>query len=392
MNEHMFDEVLEKRQTGSAKWDGLKQLFGSDQLIPMWVADMDVRPADSITKALTRRAASGNFGYSLFEEKAKHAILHWFDKRYDQSVDPATILYSSGVVPALAHSVLALTEKNDEIIIQTPVYPPFHHVIEANGRRLVENPLGLQHDRYEIDFTLLEQQMKTARMIILCNPHNPTGRVFSFDELKRLVALAKEYGVYVLSDEIHADLLFSEATHHPIIAFDYDQVILVSAPSKTFNIPGLYASYLIVPNADLRLKIEQVQQANFVHPNAFAATAIIAAYEDPESEHWLQELLVYLEENRNHAIQRIRTEMPRLTVVTPDATFLLWIDCAALPFNSKERADWLVNQAGLALTHGEPFGKNASTFERLNFGCPRSQLDEALDRLQTAYQTIVFTD
>ncbi|WP_449403404.1 MalY/PatB family protein [Exiguobacterium artemiae] len=392
MNEHMFDEILEKRQTGSVKWDGLKQLFGSDELIPMWVADMDVRPADSITKALTRRAASGNFGYSLFEEEAKHAIQHWFEKRYNQSVDPATILYSNGVVPALAHSVLALTEENDEIIIQTPVYPPFHHVIEANGRRLIENPLQLQNDRYEIDFSMLEQQMKTARMIILCNPHNPTGRVFSYDELQRLVTLAKQYGVFVLSDEIHADLLFSEAIHHPIIAFDYDQVILVSAPSKTFNIPGLYASYLIVPNADLRLKIEQVQQANFVHPNAFAATAIIAAYTDPESESWLRELLLYLENNRNYAVKRIQTEMPRLTVVAPDATFLLWIDCSALPFDSKERADWLVEQAGLALTHGQPFGKNASAFERLNFGCPRSQLDEALNRLRTAYEAIVFTD
>ncbi|OIN68031.1 aminotransferase class I/II [Exiguobacterium sp. KRL4] len=392
MQEYSFDEVLEKRKTGSAKWDGLEQLFGSDQLIPMWVADMDVRPADSITKALTKRAASGHFGYSLFEEDAKRAILHWFKKRYDQPVDEETILYSSGVVPALAHSVLALTEKEDEIIIQTPVYPPFHHVIASNERQLIENPLLLTKGRYEIDFSLLEQQMKTARMIILCNPHNPTGRVFSQSEIQRLVSLAKQYDLYIVSDEIHADLIFSGSRHYPIIGFDYDKVILVSAPSKTFNIPGLYASYLIVPEAETRLKIEAVQQAHFVHPNALASTAIIAAYTDSHSEQWLGNLLDYLEANRNHAVQRIQTEMPRLTVVSPDATFLLWIDCQALPFDDARRATWLVEEAGLALTHGRPFGTNALAFERLNFGCPRSQLDEALDRLHSAYQKLNFMD
>lgn len=392
MQEYSFDEVLEKRKTGSAKWDGLEQLFGSDQLIPMWVADMDVRPADSITKALTKRAASGHFGYSLFEDEAKSAIQQWFLKRYDQPVDPSTILYSSGVVPALAHSVLALTEEQDEIIIQTPVYPPFHHVVQANNRKLIENPLRLVDGRYEIDFLLLEQQMKTARMIILCNPHNPTGRVFSRSELEQIITLAKRHDVYVLSDEIHADLIFSGSTHHPILAFDYEQVVLVSAPSKTFNIPGLYASYLIVPNAKTRVKIEQVQQAHFVHPNAFAATAIVAAYTDPDSERWLQELLLYLEANRDHAVHRIQSKMPRLTVIAPEATFLLWIDCHALPFDAPERADWLVEQAGLALTHGQPFGENALAFERLNFGCPRSQLDEALNRLRIAYDKLVFTD
>lgn len=385
MKEHMFDEIIEKKLTGSVKWDGLKQLYGSDTLIPMWVADMDVRPPDSITEALTKRVASGHFGYSLFEERAKKSIQSWFLKRYNQQIEQTSLLYSSGVVSALAHTLLALTDEGDEVIIQTPVYPPFHQIIHANRRQLIENPLRLIGERYEIDFLALESQMKTAKMMILCSPHNPTGRVFNQDELQTIVDLAKKYDVYLLSDEIHADLVFSGHTHHPILEFPYEKSILVSAPSKTFNIPGLYASYLVVPNEEIRTKIEQVQQAHFVHPNAIASTAIIAAYEDPMSERWLEDLLVYLEQNRDHAIKRIQSEMPLLSVVKPDATFLLWVDFEKLGLTDEERASWLVEQASLALTHGKPFGENGVTFERLNFGCPRRQLDEALDRLHSAY-------
>lgn len=389
MKDYMFDEIIDKKMTGSVKWDGLKDLYGAEELIPMWVADMDVRPADSIVGALTKRIAHGHFGYSLFEDRAKQAIQNWFLKRYDQQIEQSSLLYSSGVVPALAHSLLALTDEHDEVIIQTPVYPPFHQIIQSNNRTLIENPLRLIAGRYEIDFLSLEAQMKTAKMMILCSPHNPTGRVFNRSELETIVDLAKKYDVYLLSDEIHADLIFSGNKHHPISAFSYEKAILVSAPSKTFNIPGLYASYLVVPNETIRLEIERVQQANFVHPNALASTAIIAAYEDKASEQWLDQLLLYLEQNRDHALRRIETEMPLLSVVKPDATFLLWIDFERLGLTEDDRATWLVERASLALTHGKAFGTNGVTFERLNFGCPRRQLDEALDQLHDAYLSLM---
>lgn len=386
MEQINFDETIEKRNTGSVKWDGLHSLYGSDELIPMWVADMDVRPPHHLTERLTRRAATGHFGYSMFEEEAKQAIQHWFQQRYDVTITTDSILYSSGVVPGLAHTVLALTEPSDKIIIQTPVYPPFHQIIQSNQRQIVENPLLLDGETYQTDFPLLERQMRTARMMILCSPHNPSGKVFSQEELPRIVALAKQHDVYLVSDEIHADLVYKGSVHTPILAFDYEKIILVSAPSKTFNIPGLYASYLIVPDTSIRQQIERVQQRHFVHPNALASTAISAAYGDHASEQWLAQLLVYLEDNRDHAVRRIRQEMPKLNVIIPESTFLLWIDFKALNLDSKTRADWLVKEAKLALTHGASFGSGGETFERLNFGCPRAQLDQALDRLSTAYQ------
>lgn len=386
MEQINFDETIEKRNTGSVKWDGLHSLYGSDELIPMWVADMDVRPPRHLTERLTRRAATGHFGYSMFEDEAKRAIQHWFQKRYDVTITTNSVLYSSGVVPGLAHTVLALTEPGDSIIIQTPVYPPFHQIIQSNQRQIVENPLFIEGETYLTDFPLLEQQMRTARMMILCSPHNPSGKVFSQEELQRIVALAKQHDVYLVSDEIHADLVYKGSVHTPILAFDYEKIILVSAPSKTFNIPGLYASYLIVPDTSIRQQIERVQQRNFVHPNALASTAISAAYGEHASEQWLAQLLVYLEENRDHAVRRIRQEMPKLEVVIPESTFLLWIDFKAFELDSKTRADWLVKEAKLALTHGASFGSGGETFERLNFGCPRAQLDQALDRLSTAYE------
>lgn len=386
MEQTNFDELIEKRNTGSVKWDGLPSLYGSDELIPMWVADMDVRPPHHLTERLTRRAATGHFGYSMFEDEAKQAILHWFQKRYDIPVKTESILYSSGVVPGLAHTLLALTEPDDQIIIQTPVYPPFHQIIESNQRQIVENPLLLEGETYRTDFALLAQQMQSAQMMILCSPHNPSGKVFSKKELSQIVELAKQHDVYLVSDEIHADLVYKGSAHTPILAFDYEKLILVSAPSKTFNIPGLYASYLIVPDLSIRQRIEKVQQRHFVHPNALASTAITAAYGDAMSEQWLSQLLVYLEGNRDHAIRRIRQEMPKLDVVIPEATFLLWIDFKAIKLDSKSRADWLVKEAKIALTHGSSFGSGGETFERLNIGCPRAQLDQALDRLSTAYQ------
>ncbi len=372
MEQINFDETIEKRNTGSVKWDGLHSLYGSDELIPMWVADMDVRPPHHLTERLTRRAATGHFGYSMFEEEAKQAIQHWFLKRYDVTITTDSILYSNGVVPGLAHTVLALTEPGDSIIIQTPVYPPFHQIIQSNQRQIVENPLLLEEETYRTDFSLLEQQMQTAQMMILCSPHNPSGKVFPKEELQRIVALAKQHDVYLVSDEIHADLVYKGSVHTPILALDYEKIILVSAPSKTFNIPGLYASYLIVPDTSIRQQIERVQQRHFVHPNALASTAISAAYGEHASERWLAQLLVYLEENRDHAVRRIRQEMPKLEVVIPESTFLLWIDFKAFELDSKTRADWLVKEAKLALTHGASFGSGGETFERLNFGCPNS--------------------
>ncbi|WP_114570922.1 MalY/PatB family protein [Exiguobacterium flavidum] len=381
-----FSETVDRKDTSSVKWDALKAFYGSDDLVPMWVADMDFRTPDAISEALARRAATGQFGYSFFGEREKQAIISWFDRRFNTSVSQEDLLYASGVVTALSHTILALTDEQDEIIIQTPVYPPFFQVVSDNGRTLVENELLLTKDGYVIDFSSLEEQMRTAKLILLCSPHNPVGRVWRKEELERIYRLAETYDVLVVSDEIHADLVFSESTHLPSIDFGRERTILISAPSKSFNIPGLYASFMIAPNVEHRKKIKAVQQRHFVHPNTFALVAFEAAYQSEDSEAWLDSLINYLEENRNHAVRRIRDEMPMLEVQVPEATYLLWIDFTALLPDIEERKLWLRDEAQVALTHGEPFGKTGESFERLNFGCPRQQLDLALDRLGLAYQ------
>jgi len=381
-----FSETVDRKDTSSVKWDGLKAFYGSADLVPMWVADMDFRTPDAISEALARRAATGQFGYSFFGAREKQAIISWFDRRYGTSVSQEELLYASGVVTAISHAILALTDEQDEIIIQTPVYPPFFQVVKDNGRTLIENELLLTEDGYVIDFNSLEDQMRTAKLLLLCSPHNPVGRVWSYDELERIYQMAKTHDVLVVSDEIHADLVFSEAKHLPSVDFGRERTVLISAPSKTFNIPGLYASYMIVPNAEHRKRIKTVQQRHFVHPNTFALVAFDAAYQSEDSEAWLDALIDYLEENRNHAVKRIRDEMPLLEIQVPEATYLLWIDFAALLPDKEERKPWLRDEAQIALTHGEAFGKTGQTFERLNFGCPRQQLDSALDRLYLAYQ------
>ncbi|MFY9856601.1 MAG: aminotransferase class I/II-fold pyridoxal phosphate-dependent enzyme, partial [Exiguobacterium chiriqhucha] len=278
------------------------------------------------------------------------------------------------------HIVEALTEEGDGVVIQSPVYPPFHELVTGLKREVLDAPLRQVDGRYEMDFDALETQMQKAKLFLLCSPHNPVGRVWTESELKHVVELARRHDVILVADEIHADLTYPSQRHTALNRLD-DSVITVSAPSKAFNIAGLFASYIICPDDAMRKRIIQVQNKHHVLPTPFANTAIIAAYSDSGAERWLDQLTAELEEQATYLVERFQEELPQLKTYMPEASYLLWIDFKALNLETEPRKKWLHEEVRLFLSPGHPFGESGETFERLNFGTSRAILDEALKRL-----------
>ncbi|MGE9214371.1 MalY/PatB family protein [Exiguobacterium aurantiacum] len=377
----ILHQSLDRTGTDSVKWDGLDRWFRlKDDVLPLWVADIDIRTAPSISEALAARAATGEFGYTLFSREAQAAVSSWYGRRHKLKVDADHVLFSNGVVPGLTHIVEALTEEGDGVVIQSPVYPPFHELVTGLKRELLDAPLRQVDGRYEMDFDALETQMRKAKLFLLCSPHNPVGRVWTESELKQVVELARRHDVILVTDEIHADLTYPSQRHTALNRLD-DSVITVSAPSKAFNIAGLFASYIICPDDAMRKRIIQVQNKHHVLPTPFANTAIIAAYTDSRAERWLDQLTAELEEQATYLVERLQEELPQLKTFMPEASYLLWIDFAGLGLEPEARKKWLHEQVRLFLSPGLPFGASGTTFERLNFGTARPVLDEALKRL-----------
>lgn len=377
----ILHQTLDRTGTDSVKWDGLERWFRlKSDVLPLWVADIDIRTAPAISEALAARAATGEFGYTLFSREAQRAVSSWYGRRHETEVDPNHVLFSNGVVPGLTQIVEALTETGDGVVIQSPVYPPFHELVTGLGRELFDAPLEQVDGRFEMDFVALEESMRQAKLFLLCSPHNPVGRVWTEEELQRVIELAKRHDVIVVADEIHADLTFPTQRHVALNRLD-SNVITVSAPSKAFNIAGLFASYIICPDDVWRKRIIQVQNKHHVLPTPFANTAIIAAYTDPRAERWLDQLRAELEEQADYLVGRIQESLPRLTCFMPEASYLLWVDFAALGLTPDERKKWLQQDVRLFLSPGPPFGISGQTFERINFGTRRAILDEAIERL-----------
>lgn len=386
----ILQQQLERTGTNSVKWDGLERWFHlSEEVLPLWVADIDIRTAPSISEALAKKAAQGEFGYTLFAPEAQEAVRSWYGRRHDLDVDPKHVLFSSGVVPALTHIVEALTEVGDGVVIQSPVYPPFHELVIGSKRQVFDAPLNENDGRYEMDFVALEEAMKQAKLFLLCSPHNPVGRVWTRAELEKIVELANQYDVIVVADEIHADLTFPSHKHTAIGSLD-PRVITVSAPSKAFNIAGLFASYIICPVDEWRKQITKVQNKHHVLPTPFANTAIIAAYTDKRAEQWLDQLREELEQQMSEVIDSIETNLPMLRTARPEASYLLWIDFSELPMSAEERKSWLHQDVRIFLSPGTPFGPKGEAFERMNIGTRRELLDEAIQRLSTQMKRKAF--
>lgn len=386
-----FDKVINRLGTDSMKWDMAKQRFGGENLLPMWVADMDFRAPQEVLDALHEKVEHGIFGYPAHSESVDAAVQSWLKRRYDWTINDDSILYTAGIVPTISFIIQAFTAPGDQVIVQTPVYYPFYDVVNKNNRELLANPLAFDGDHYEMDLAQLEASITDkTKMIVLCHPHNPVGRVWKREELEALAAICKKYDLLVVSDEIHADLLFKGQKHIPFASLNEDaasRTFSCLAPSKTFNLAGIMTSYVVVENKELRLKLSNHLSNSFANmTNSFAEVATEAAYN--HGEQWLEELMEYVEDNYNFVVDYVKDHLPTLRVMNSEGTYLLWLDCSKLGLSPTERKKWLVEEAGVALNPGSIFGIEGKDFERINLACPRATLKEGLDRIKAAYEKL----
>lgn len=383
-----FDEHIDRKNTGAFKWDHMKDLYGRDDLLPMWVADMDFPSPIGVQKALLDRVMHPVYGYTAPMPTLLPVIQTWLKNRHSWEVDKDHLSFSAGVVSAIGMTIQGLTEPGDKILLQSPIYTPFFSMIEQNNRVVVNSQLKVIDDRFEIDFIDFEEKLKEGvKLFLLCSPHNPGGRIWTKEELTRMGELCLKYGTIIVSDEIHADLFHSSYTHYPLASLNEryaDQTVTLMAPSKTFNIAGMQASIMITSNKNIRTKITTTQTRNAFHGlNILGLTAMEAAYRTGET--WLDEMLAYVETNVKIAEDFIAHEIPGLRCMHPEASYLLWIDCRGLGLSDEEIQELLTSKGKLALEPGAKYGPGGEGFVRMNIGCPRTLLEDGLNRLKQAF-------
>lgn len=383
-----FDEIVDRKNTCSAKWDGTDKLFQKENLLSMWVADMDFLSPRPIIEAIIRRAKHGVFGYTFLSSQYYEAVINWFRRRHNWTLDKSWIYYAPGVLPGISFSVQAFSNPGDKIIVQNPIYTPFYHIIKNTDRKRLLNPLKLSNGRYEMDFKDLKAKARhpRAKLMILCNPHNPTGRVWTKEELTALGEICLENQILVIADEIHCDLIYPGYKYTPFasISSEFAQnSITCNSPSKTFNLPSLKIANVIIKNPELRTKFSKIRQIHHITaPNCFASAVVEAAYN--ECEDWVDELMLYITENLEFLKNFIKENIPEVKVIEPEGTYLVWLDFRELGFGRKELNKILFDKAKVALWEGYLFGKGGKGFERINIACPRSILKEGLNRIATA--------
>ncbi len=381
-----FDQIIDRSHSASVKFDGRQGYFGTTDVLPMWVADMDFAAPEVVTRALQERAAHPVYGYTLYPDELYDALIGWLQRRFGWQVKREWIVWSPGVVPSLFACVRAFTQPGEPVIVQPPVYFPFFSAVTQNERRLVQNPLALRQDRYHINFEQLEQQAGTAKLMLLCTPHNPVGRVWTQDELQQVLEIARRNDVLVLADEIHADLVYPDSRHIPLaqLAGNDPHVITAVAPSKTFNIPGLGLSALIVPAAEQRAALAGVFNSLHVSAsNPFSVAAFAAAYNGGET--WLDALMAYLDETRSFVAAYLAEHLPQIRLIWPEGTYLLWLDCRGLGLDDAALQRFFVEQAQVGMNPGTVFGEGGSGFMRLNIGTPRAVVRQALEQIHAAW-------
>lgn len=382
-----FDTWHDRKNTRSVKWDMLKNVFNTDDVIPMWVADMDFQAPQAVNDALIERAQHGFYGYTVIDGDVKKAVSQWLQKRHNWSIDPKWLSFSPGVVTSLHIAIQAFTKPDDKVLIQTPVYTPFYNVIEQHGREIVKNPLKFKDYYYSIDFDDFEDKLKQGvKAFILCSPHNPVGRVWTKEELLEMARLCLAYNVLILSDDIHADLVYQGYQHIPIASLSEEiaqQTITCMSPTKTFNLAGLQASYIVTKNDQMRRTIDEELKKQGVNSlNTMGNIALEAAY--TKSESWLDELLTVLEDHKNYVTEMFQTHTEELTVVKTEGTYLLWIDCSRLQLDAESLQTFMIEQAKVGLNPGVAYGKEGEQFMRMNIACPKPMLEKAVDQIITA--------
>lgn len=382
-----FDEIVNRVGTESVKYDLRTKLFGNPDVIPMWVADMDFRTPDFIRDAVIERAKTDVYGYTFREDAYFEAIASWFRRRHQWDVKKEWISYTPGVVCAFNMAVMGLTNEGDEVIIQPPVYPPFFHAVESHNRKLILNPLIDTDDGFIMDYELLEKQAKTAKMLILCNPHNPVGRCWTREELRRLGDICMRNNVLVFSDEIHCDLVLPGFKHVPFASISDDfarHSITAHAASKTFNLAGMATSSVIIPDRTLRKRyVDFVKNTEVDLGNIFGKVATKTAME--QGEEWLQQLLQYIQGNIDYVVDFLHKEMPKIRVHKAEATYMLWLDFSAYHLDNEELNRKMIFEAGLGLNNGKDFGKQGERCLRINLACPRSVVVDAMARIKKTF-------
>lgn len=388
MTQYNFDNIIDRHGTSAVKIDRLDAVFGRHDLTPLWIADLDFAVCPEITAALSRRLAHPVLGYSEASESYWQAIIDWNLRRHGFSIARNELAFVPGVVKGIALAVNFFTREGDGVVIQPPVYTPFRTVVEGNNRKVIENPLIFDGESYSMDLDGLRSVVAEhkPKMMVLCNPHNPIGIQWSADDLARLASICRRAGVVVVSDEIHGDLMLEGRPHIPFLSVSDDARaigVMLGAPSKTFNIPGLVSSWMVVKNPELRKPYYEWLEANeFSAPVLISTIGAEAAY--CNGEEWLDQMLEYVQSNIEFVVDYLAANIPELRVVRPQASFLLWLDFRGLGMCQKEIMNLLLDKAHLALNDGTMFGSQGAGFARLNVGTPRCVLHKALDSLKTA--------
>jgi cystathionine beta-lyase len=391
MENYNFDQVIDRRGTNSLKYDFAVERGKPADVLPLWVADMDFPAPTPVLEALQRRVAHGIFGYSDVKADYDEAVCGWFRRRFGWQAQPEWLVKTPGVVFALAMAVRALTQPGDGVLVQSPVYYPFYSVVRENDRRVVESPLVYREGRYTIDFADFEEKIvsENVKLFILCSPHNPVGRVWSWEELRQIGAICARHQVYVVSDEIHCDFAFPEHPHHVFLEANpelLERAVICTAPSKTFNLAGLQVSNIFIPGKAVRDGIlREIDRCGYSQLNTLGLVACQAAY--TEGEPWLEQCRSYLRGNLDFLRQFLQEKLPEIKLVEPEGTYFAWLDCSGLGLSRSELNHLVVEEAKLWLDAGHIFGRQGEQFQRVVLACPRATLTQALQQLEQAVRT-----
>jgi cystathionine beta-lyase len=381
--EMSFDKIVSRDGTNSLKYTARLEKFGTEDILPLWVADMDLPTSTSIQEAMQNRIKHPIYGYTSYSDEYFNSIVRWMKKSHNWTIQKEWIRPINSIVTALALSVETLTDIGDKVIVQPPIYPPFLTSVKNQGRILLENQLILKDGIYEIDFVDFENKAQEAKLFLLCSPHNPTGRVWSEDDLNKIVSICKKYGVAIISDEVHSDLVFTKQ-HTPLLKIDgsKDISIVLNAPSKSFNIAGIVSAYAIVSDSILKKKFYKIfQRYHLTQSTPISLEATIAAYQS--SDIWLDTLLTYLKSNLQYIRKRLLS-IPHIEPMPVESTFLLWLDCRGLNMSDRDLEEFFIKKVRVGLNSGVSFGSGGSGFMRLNYATSKVVLKEAMNRLEVA--------
>ena len=383
-----FQTVYNRKNTHSYKWDHIQTVFNTDDVLPMWVADMDFKAPKAVNDALKERAEHGIYGYTIINDDIKKNVVNWVNYQHGWDINEKWLSFSPGVITSLHTAIQTFTDENDKILLQTPVYTPFFNIIRNGKREIIKNSLKYNGDKYEIDFNDFEEKLQQGvKAFILCSPHNPVGRVWTNNELLEMARLCLKYNVLIFADEIHADLVFKDHTHTPIASLSDEiakQTITFMSPTKTFNLAGLQASFIITSDTKKRLLLDkELAQQGFSMLNTMGIIALEAAYK--HGADWLNELMEVIEDNKKFVKSTLEKNTNGvLKVVDSEATYLLWVDCHKLQLDDKSLQKFMIEKAKVGLNPGSAYGKDGEQFMRINIACPRETLKEGINRIVDA--------